>query len=196
MSAICRIAAASLLCLLAACASDPLRDVPLQWKPTADTNFNLDLAQFKDVRVQMLPFRDASRQPGLIGENRRDATPKPVTTADDVGAFAGKQLRHLFEANGIDVVDGDGDVTISGEVEQFFVVETSTYDGKVQLHLTLRNRAGETLWSGSASGSARRFGLTYSLDNYYKALSDALINGTSTLLQDGEFRGALLGQKQ
>jgi len=194
MTTIARIAALSLLGILAGCASEPLNNVPLQWRPTADTNLHLQRAQVGDTRVQFESFRVTSRQPGLIAEDRESSAPKPVTTSDDVGVFVSKEVRHLFDANGIDTFDADGDIVISGEVRQFFAEETSTYSGKVELHLTVRNRAGEVLWSGTTSGSANRLGLPYSLENYYKVLSDALIHATWSLLQDYGFLRAL-GQK-
>jgi hypothetical protein len=76
-------------------------------------------------------------------------------------------------------------------VRQFFVAETSTYQGTVQLRLTARNRAGGRLWSGTTSGSAKRFGRSYSKENYYEVLSDSTIDATATLLRDAEFRRAL-----
>ncbi len=66
-----------------------------------------------------------------IGENREEPTPKPVTTTEDVGAFVSTHMRELFNKAGLKTVDGDGAVTIKGEVTQFFVRETSVYRSEV-----------------------------------------------------------------
>jgi len=188
--------AAALLCLsLGACATQPLNDVPLVWKPTSELNFGgVDLSEAQRSKIQFGSFVDARKQPSLIAENREDTIPKPVTTSGNVGEFVGSHVRQILDRAGLNTVDSDGDVIVTGEVSDFFVEETSLYKGTVALHMTVRNRAGATLWSGSASGSATRFGRSYSQENYYEVLSDALINATTTLVQDWDFRRALAGQ--
>jgi len=43
----------------------------------------------------------------LIGENREDDEPKPVTTSDDVGAFVSSHIRQLFDRAGIKTIDSN-----------------------------------------------------------------------------------------
>ena len=188
--------AAVLLALnLGACATQLLNDVPLVWKPTSELNFGgVDLSEARRSKIQFEPFVDARKQPALIAENREDAIPRPVTTSGNVGEFVSANVRQILDRAGLDTVDSGGDVIVSGEVRDFFVEETSLYKGTVQLHLSVRNRAGVTLWSGSASGTAQRFGRSYSQENYYEVLSDSLINATVPLVQDWDFRRALAGQ--
>jgi hypothetical protein len=144
--------------------------------------------------VQFEPFKDVRDMPQKIGENREDDTPKPVTTQDDVGAFVSKHMRELFTKAGIKTVDAGGDVIVRGEVRQFFVRETHTYQGEVAVHLTVVGKDGATLYSGVAPGDASRFGRSYLLENYYEILSDALVNATSSTLQSAEFQKALSGR--
>jgi hypothetical protein len=169
-----------------------LEHVPLRWRATSDLRLGtLEMAQ---TPIQVEPFQDARANPEAIGENREDEVPKPVTTNDDVGAFVSRHLRDLLDKGGLKTVDSDGAVTIRGEVKQFFVRETSTYKSTVTLHLTLVGRDGQTLWSGTASGDATRFGRSYKLENYHEVLSDALVNTVSSMLQSPEFQKALSGQ--
>src|SRR3569833_783608 len=132
--------------------------------------------------IQVEAFQDARANPQAIGENREDEVPKPVTTNDDVGAFVSKHLRELLDKGGVKTVDSDGAVTIKGEVKQINVRETSTYKSTVAIHLTVVGRDGQTLWSGTASGDATRFGRSYKLENYCEVLSDALVNAVSSML--------------
>jgi hypothetical protein len=167
-----------------------LEHVPLQWRPTSQ------LSTFGTVETAQLPiqfetFTDARDKPELIGENREDDKPKPVTTSDDVGAFVSAHMRELFSKAGLNTVDSDGAVIIRGEVRQFFVAETSTYEAAVAVHLTLIGRNGKTLWSGTASGDAKRFGRSYKAENYYEVLSDSIVNTASSMLQSAEFQKAL-----
>ena len=169
-----------------------LEHVPLRWRATSDLKLGtLEMAQ---TPIQVEPFQDGRANPEAIGENREDDVPKPVTTNDDVGAFVSKHLRDLLDKGGLKTVDGDGAVIIKGEVKQFFVRETSTYKSTVAIHLTVMGRDGQTLWSGTASGDATRFGRSYKLENYYEVLSDALVNTVSSMLQSPEFQKALSGR--
>jgi hypothetical protein len=102
-------------------------------------------------------------------------------------------MRALFERAGLKTVDGNGAVTINGEVKQFFVIEDSTYNAKFAVRLTVLGPGGKALWSGIASGEATRFGRSYKLDNYHEVLSDAVVNAVSSLLQSAEFQKALSG---
>ena len=167
----------------------PLVNVPLRWKPTSD--LRLGTTQMAAAAVQFEPFKDIREMPEKVGENREDDTPKPVTTSDDVGAFVSNHMRDLFSHAGVKTVDTGGDVVVKGEVRQFFARETHTYKAEVSIHLTVVGRDGTTLYSGVTSGEASRFGRSYLLENYYEVLSDAVVNATSSALQNVEFQKAL-----
>lgn len=169
-----------------------LEHVPLQWKPTSD--LKLGAAQEPPTAIQFEAFKDVRQRPELIGENREDADKgqvKPVTTSDDVGAFVSTHMRDLFKQAGLNTVDSNGGVIIKGEVKQFFARETSTYRAEVSVHITIIGSNGATLWSGIATGDAKRFGRSYVLENYYEVLSDAVVNTVSSMLQSAEIQKAL-----
>jgi hypothetical protein len=167
----------------------PLEHVHLQWKPTSD--LGLSAREMSQVPIQFEIFQDVRDNKELIGENREDDKPKPVSTTDDVGGFVSSHMRELFDHGGLKTVDSNAAVTIKGEVMQFFVRETSTYKTEVAVHLTVVGSDGKTLWSGVASGAATRFGRSYKLENYYEVLSDAIVNTVSSMLQSPEFQKAL-----
>jgi len=169
-----------------------LQHVPLKWRPTSD--LQLGTIEMAQTPIQFETFQDVRADKEAIGENREDDVPKPVTTTDDVGAFVSTHMRDLLDKGGLKVVDSARAVTIKGEVKQFFVRETSTYKSEVAVHLTVVGRDGQTLWSGTASGDATRFGRSYKLENYYEVLSDAVVNTVSSMLQSAEFQKALNGR--
>ena len=165
--------------------------VPLEWRPTSA--LRLGAVQMAQTAVAFAPFEDVRADKQAIGENREGKEPKPVTTEADVGAFVSTHMRELFDKAGLKTVDGSGAVTIRGEVRQFFARETSTYHSEVAVHVEVVGRDGKTLWSGTASGEAKRFGRSYQLENYYEVLSDALVNAVSSMLQSPDFQRALAG---
>ena len=168
-----------------------LQHVPLQWRPTSD--LRLGAAQMPSTSITFEVFQDVRDDKQAIGENQEDDKPKPVTTTDDVGAFVSTHMRELFDKAGLNTVSHDGAVTIRGEVKRFFVRETSTYQSEVIVHVTVLGQDGEKLWSGEATGDAKRFGRSYKLENYYEALSDAVVNAVSSMLQSADFDRALAG---
>jgi uncharacterized lipoprotein YajG len=190
-----RIAVILVLVSLGCCAKAPpplLENMPLVWMPSSQATFGaVNLSDVQNSKIQIQTLADARTQPQLVAENREGPTPKPVTTRDNVAEFVTTHLREILQNVGLNVVAANGDVTLSGEVRQFFVLETSTYTGNVVLHLTLRGRGGAVLWNGITTGSTRTFGRSYSADNYNKVLSDSLTEAVAKLLQDADFRRAL-----
>jgi hypothetical protein len=189
-----RVIAVLLMMAVGAQASTKLLEhVPLQWKPTSE--LQLGTTQMSQAPIQFEVFQDARENKSVIGENDEDAQRKPVTTSDDVGAFVSTHMRELFQHAGLKTVDSDGAVTIKGEVRQFFVRETNTYQSEVGVRVTVVSRDGRTLWSGLASGDAKRFGRSYKLENYHEGLSDAIVNTVSSMLQSTQFQAALSGRQ-
>jgi hypothetical protein len=179
------------LALIASSKTKLLEHIPLQWRPTSA--LQLGTAQMTSSTVTIAPFTDVRDNKDLIGENREDDIPKPVTTADDVGTFVSTNIRQLFDQAGVKTVDSNGEVIIQGEVKKFFVREESTYKSVVEIHLTAMDQNGKTLWKGLASGEATRFGRSYRAENYYEVLSDAVVNTVSSMLQAPDFGKALAG---
>jgi len=177
--------------LIAAAKTKLLEHIPLEWKPTS--NLRLGTVPMTDATVTVGTFTDGRDNKQAIGENTEDNQPKPVTTTDDVGAFVGVHVRQLFDEAGIKTVDGNGAVSLNGEVKNFFAREGNTYKSEVVLQLIVSDSQGNTLWKGLASGEATRFGRSYKAENYYEVLSDALVNTVSSMLQAPEFQRALAG---
>lgn len=173
-----------------------LDNIPLAWTPT-DTVAEagaIDMTGMTDVKLQIDGFTDARKNPASIGENREKGQNKPVTTRDNVAGYVTEHLRDTLRSTGIDVVEKGGTVVMSGEVSNFFVTEVNTYHAEITLRVTLRNPSGKTLWSGVVGGSSTTFGRSYRADNYYKVLSNALVDAAHTLLANPKVHDALAGK--
>lgn len=178
-------------------AKRPLQDVPLKWVPTTEIAQlglgSLDLTAFQKRAIAVAPFADVRPKPNLIAENREDEDDGkilPVTTRDKVSEHVTLQTRRLLHGLGLPVADGASGTVVTGEVLEFFVTERRTYVGDVRLKIQVRD-GEETVWSGLAIGSAKRFGRSYSLDNYCEVLSDAFLDAWATVLKNPEFLKAL-----
>jgi len=172
-------------------AGKPLTGIPLVWKPTELSNLAVvDLSGISDVKIQREPFVDNRPDKGKIGENQEDRVPKPVTTSASVADFVALYLEATLRHIGFSVVEQGGDVTLGGEILYLMVTETNTYNGQVRIKISLK-RNGRTEWTGTTSGSSKRFGRSYKAENYYETISDALVHAAENLANDEGFRKAL-----
>jgi YajG family uncharacterized lipoprotein len=190
-----RILAVVFACLAAGAsyAADQLQNIPLKWTPKESiaSMGTLDLSgALLTTKIRVDTFTDARTDTASVGENREKSQPRTVTTSSDVPAFVADHMKEAMRGLGLSVVDGDGDVSVSAEVRQFFVTETNTYHGDVQLLVHLKNAAGKEIWSGVVLGSAEHFGRSYKADNYYETFSDMVLHATYNLLANTEFHEA------
>jgi len=171
-----------------------LENIPLVWKPT-DTLGSLGPLNLGgpviSTALHVDTLVDTRSNPSRIAENQeKPEKPLPVTTSGDVGAFVTDHMKDTLRVAGLNVVEGPGDFTLSGEIRQFFVTETGTYQSELSIVLHLKDAHGKEVWSGAAAGSTERFGRSYKAENYYETLSDAVIRTTHNLLSNPAFTGA------
>jgi len=176
-------------------AADKLENIKLVWKPTTTLSKlgGIDPNGIK-VKIQLMPLADARDNAALIGENREKATPKKVSTQEDVPAFVTDKLKKLATDAGLAVVDGGGDVVLTGELQKFFVEETNEYSGELRVKFTAKNPSGKELWTGSVQGHASNFGRSYNDNNYYETFSNMIVDATVVLFRDAGLRRALGAQ--
>lgn len=179
-----------------AAAARKLLNVPLVWRPTnslAELG-TVNLTGIGSARIHVKPLTDNRENPQRIGENREDEDEGkafPVTTTSNVAEFCTERLSHVLNDLGLNTSREGGDVQMTGEVFQFFVVERNTYVGDVRLKLTIVDNDGAVRWTGVAAGSEKRFGRSYKAENYHEVLSDSLQAAVFSLLKDDGFRAAL-----
>jgi hypothetical protein len=172
-----------------------LLNIPLNWKPTSTfaSMGSIDLSgNIVATSIHFEALVDARQNPSLIAENREKANKfRQVTTTSDVAAFVTDHFKESLHAGGLNIVDGAADVTISGELRQFFVTETTTYMGEVSMVIHVKNSAGKEVWTGLVGGNAERFGRSYKADNYYETMSDMVLRASYNLLSNQGFRDTL-----
>jgi hypothetical protein len=113
----------------------PLENIPLKWTPTsnlAEMGPLVVSGTLLTTKIHIDAIADTRQNPSLIAENREKANKiRPVTTSSDVAAFVTDHLKESLHGAGLNVVDSGADVSISGEVRQFFVTELNTYSGRI-----------------------------------------------------------------
>jgi hypothetical protein len=139
-----------------------LENIPLVWKPTdtlgSSGPLNLGGAVISTA-LHVDTLVDTRNNPSMIAENQENPDkPLPVTTSGDVAAFVTDHMKDSLHVAGLNIVDGPGDMTLSGEIRQFFVTETSTYRSDLSLVMHLKDAHGKEVWSGAVAGGTERFG--------------------------------------
>lgn len=180
--------------------------VPLVWSPTEQiaspkvvtlpkgTEATAGAAASAPIQIEVKALTDTRENQKRIGENREDVKRGcvyPVITKDDPTKWTTERLRYLLGQLGYRVVEQGGDVILSGELRQFFVTETGTYDGEIAFRLDATSKTGKPLWSGLVRGTNGHWGKSYKLANYHETLSDALIDAVENLTADSNFAAAV-----
>jgi hypothetical protein len=170
--------------MMGGCASKKMHlDVPLEWAPTGNANaINPTAASSQQYKIAA--FTDARENKKEIAKNIEDKKVKIVTTRDNVADWCRDRFKDAMGRHGFKVVEDHASVIVKGEVLQFYVVEDSVYKANVKIKLTAENAEGKALWEGLMSGEATRFGHSYSLENYYEALSDAYLGAVDDFINN------------
>lgn len=178
---------------ICSCASDLHVNVPLVWKPTNDVYSvnSSNLSPLYARKILITPFSDKRDIKKEIGKYIEDGANKPVTTNENVAIWSTERFKYILAQHGIAPVENNADVILSAEVLHLYVTEDKTYKGNVGLKITAQSPTGAVLWQGLTSGTAKRFGRSYKLDNYYEVLSDAYSEAVLNLLKNTSFIQAL-----
>lgn len=174
----------------------PLKDIPLQWKPTEDirTFKAVDLSVYQDVQIFIKPFNDLRKKPKEIGvniERRHFPEDMPVTTRDDVSQWLTYYFTKALSDFDIQVAKDRTPWTLEGDIIKFFVTEKNAYKAELALKMRLIGKNNEVLWEDMISGEATRVGKSYLDLNYYESLSDAVLYAVHSLLKNPAFQQAV-----
>jgi hypothetical protein len=190
------VAVLAVVASVAFAASKPLENIPLKWSPTQTLGDMgpVDLSgPVLTTRIHIDTFTDKRQNTTVVAENReKPAKIRTVTTSTNIPEFVTQHMKDIMHGAGVQTVDGsDAEVTISGEVREFFVTETDQYRGTLGLFVTARNSQSKEIWSGIILGGAENFGRSYKADNYYETMSNMVLRATYNLLANPGFHQAL-----
>ncbi|MEW6602620.1 MAG: hypothetical protein AB1499_16725 [Nitrospirota bacterium] len=184
----------SLLILVSLIGCAPgLVDIPLEWKPTSNL-FDFDTTTLTNLytkKIKIALFIDKRENKYEIGKNIERKKDKLVTTKDDVALWCTERLKSTLSQLGFSIVDSNEDIILGGEILDFYVTEAATYKANIGFKVVAETPSGIVLWQGITSGKSTRFGHSYSLENYYEALSNAYVEAVHGLLKSKEFAEAI-----
>jgi hypothetical protein len=189
--------AIAIVCGLVGCAetTTSLTDVDLVWSGySSPERIGAGLTKWVDAKIAIAPFTDRRTDPTTIGQYAEEALPpRVVTTRTNVAAFCTQSFTKELTMHGLTVVTADPSVTLGGEVLQFSVAEAATYRANVSFKIVAKDPQGAVLWEGIASGTANRWGRSFSEANFMEALTSAFDDAVNKMLEQPGFDGALGG---
>ena len=171
--------------------------VPLLWNPS-ETIVPIDFADatILQKRLKIGEFRDLRENKQEIGRNvekRYTNKPRLVTTKDDAAAW----FKHRFEAALAEFLMAplkeNGDILLSTDILNFYVVESNRYRADITLKVTLQSASSAAvLWEGTVTGRSDNWGASFKAGNYQEGLSNATLSAIQGLLSSDSFKKSFL----
>jgi hypothetical protein len=135
-------------------------------------------------------LRDA--RPDLSAVGTYEDSGFVVRTTDNVAQYCTTRMGDMLVRAGARLNEPPRAV-LETELLDYSVVESGMFHGVVSLRAMVRSGAGQP-WIKTYVGKSARWGRTHNPENFNEALSNALADATSQLLQDDDFARALVGE--
>jgi hypothetical protein len=177
------------LCTVTFSYAEPQRklDVPLAWTPKEAPALPVVDLTGGVRRLQVKAFTDVRNERGLIGENPEKKPPVSVRTSSDVAAYVTGAVSRELSQLGLEISEQDPERVLTGEITQFWVKDTGSYDATVRVKLTVRGADGMEVWTGLASGRGENWGRQLKPINYTETLTSALLDLVANIVRTPEF---------
>ena len=137
------------------------------------------------------PFTDVRQAPSVIGENPGKKPPVSVHTSSDVAEFVTKAVARELTQLGLEMREQGAERILTGEITQFWVKDTGSYEGTIRVKVTLRDATGTELWTGLATGRGDNWGRQLKPLNYTETLTAALLDLIRNIVGTPEFMKAI-----
>jgi len=131
----------------------------------------------------------------IIGKNVEHSKEKTVTTCESVAQWCHQHFLGMLQSAGAKLTEDSTVISIRGTVNQFFVTESSTYEGVASMTFQVRDGARTELYSKTIECKASNWGRSFNAQNYQETLSNALVSVYKTLFEDENFLRAIKGGK-
>jgi hypothetical protein len=178
--------------VIAACGGrgGQIRNLPLAWRGN-DGSPKPSASVARSFAAMPLEFglRDVRPDPSAVGTY--EGSGFVVRTTDNVAQYCSSRLGDMLARAGARLAEPPK-AALEAELIEYTVVESETYTGLVRLRAILRRGATEA-WSKTYVGKSKRWGRTHRPENFNDALSNALADAATQLVQDEEFARALVG---
>lgn len=183
-----RLLLAALAFTIACGGNQPIYNLPLQWRGvTAAPKPSQGVAWSLRAVPIALGVRDLRQDPYFVGIH--EDIGHVVRTRDNVAQYTSSRIADMLLAAGARLNE-PATTNVDADLLEYRVDEGGTFKGLVRIRVAVR-RDGAVVWTGTYDGTSKRWGKDYSPENFNEALSNALAEATSKLVQDEGFGRAL-----
>jgi uncharacterized lipoprotein YajG len=161
--------------------------VPMDFTPT---NPVMPPRDIKDTPIYFASFEDQRRTGDQIGENVESANVVPAKAPpQEVISSLEKAFKREFNHAGFNVVENreKAERIIRVILQTLWVQEGTTFQARVVARVEVSNKSGDVLANQGFRGSAGRWGISYSPEQYRKVISDAYVELLKSIFQDDAF---------
>jgi hypothetical protein len=135
-------------------------------------------------------LRDSRLDPSSVGTYEDDGF--VVRTGDNVAQYCSTRFGEILGHAGARLREPPTAV-LEAELLEYNVVESGMFNGVVRVRAVVHGGADRS-WSRTFVGKSARWGRTHNPENFNEALSNALADAASQLMQDDDFARALVGE--
>ena len=165
------------------------KEFPLKWKPGNDIREleYVDVKNLGKVKIRVDPVIDSRKEKNEIGRNVEKSPERLYLTNDNIAEWATERFRYVLKEFGLNVTSDNPDVIISAELVKFFVLEKDLYRGNVTFKIKALKPDGTVIWAGITSGESKRWGRSFSEENFHECIGTSFIEAIYGLLKDDSF---------
>jgi hypothetical protein len=157
--------------------------VPLHWENPGSIDpkpgiLNLGKSPFAVVLL------DGRSDQVIVGHSSKNG--RYIATKNSIVEAYTAPVSGLFQNAGLPVSKTAENLALEITINKLFVEEGNIYRGQAEASVRIL-KDGKAVWSGSAVGSAKRWGRTFSMTNYDEALTNSLADLVDRLTDDSQF---------
>ena len=165
------------------------KEFPLKWKPGDDIRElgYVDVKNLGKVKIWVNPVIDSRKETNEIGRNVERNPERLYLTKDNIAEWATERFRYVLKEFGLNVTSDNPDVIISAELVKFYVLEKDLYRGNVTFKIKALKPDNTVIWQGISSGESKRWGRSFSEENFHECIGNSFIEAIYGLLKDDSF---------
>lgn len=166
--------------------------ISLKWIPTDDFSHYDDITidNLLELRVKIKSVSDNRKPIRDIGINVEKTKEDHYYTDDNVASWSLDRIGYILEQFGVNLVTTRPDILIAFEILRFYVTEGSTYSGDVAFKVSAYSNDNRLLWTGVVAGNSRKWGRSFSSENYLECICNSFMEATCKLLKNDAFLNA------
>ena len=167
--------------------------ISLKWIPTDDFSHydEVTIDKLLKLRVKIISVSDNRETIRDIGINIEKKQENHYYTNDNVASWASDRINYILEQFGVNLVTTRPDILVAFKILRFYVTEGNIYSGDVAFKVSAYANDNRLLWTGVVAGNSRKWGRSFSSENYLECICNSFLEAICKLLKNDAFLKAV-----